>query len=76
VPLAVGKHSSQRDKAKAIGIVQAAEAEVLSAKASVRKAELDLSFTEMTAHDTEGVEERALRGGAVVFLRKPFNEVT
>jgi hypothetical protein len=41
VPLAEGKHSSQRDKDKAIDIVRAAEAEVLSAKALVRKAELD-----------------------------------
>jgi multidrug resistance efflux pump len=70
VPLAEGKHSRHRDKDKAIGIVQAAEAEVLSAKASVCKAELALSFTQMTAHETEGVQEQALRGGAVGFPRE------
>jgi hypothetical protein len=45
-------------------MVQAAEAQVLSAKAWVRKAELDLSFTKMTAHETEsgrrtGLEKRS-----------------
>jgi FixJ family two-component response regulator len=28
----------------------------------------------ITAHDEEGVEERALKNGAVGFLRKPFTD--
>jgi len=49
LPLAEANAVSQRDKDNAIGMVQAAEAEVLSAKASVRKAELDVSFTKITS---------------------------
>jgi FixJ family two-component response regulator len=33
---------------------------------------LDVPVVFMTAHDTEGVEEQAMRAGAVGFLRKPF----
>jgi FixJ family two-component response regulator len=33
---------------------------------------LDLPVVFMTAHDTEGAEEQAMRAGAVGFLRKPF----
>jgi FixJ family two-component response regulator len=33
---------------------------------------LDLPVVFMTAHETEGVEEQAMRAGAVGFLRKPF----
>jgi FixJ family two-component response regulator len=33
---------------------------------------LDLPVIFMTAHETEGAEEQALRAGAVGFLRKPF----
>ena len=32
----------------------------------------DLPVVFMTAHETEGVEEQAMRAGAVGFLRKPF----
>jgi len=49
LPLAEANAVSQRDKDNAIGMVQTAEAEVLSAKASVRRAELDLSFTKITS---------------------------
>jgi membrane fusion protein (multidrug efflux system) len=49
LPLAEANAVSQRDKDNAVGMVQAAEAQVLSAKASVRKAELDLSFTKITS---------------------------
>jgi len=49
LPLAEANAVSQRDRDNAIGMVQAAEAEVLSAKASVRKAELNLSFTKITS---------------------------
>jgi len=49
LPLAEANAVSQRDKDNSIGMVEAAEAEVLSAKASVRKAELDLSFTKITS---------------------------
>ena len=47
LPLAEAKAVSQKDKDDAIGRVQAAEAEVLAARAEVRKAELDLSFTKI-----------------------------
>jgi len=49
LPLAAANAVSQRDRDNSIGTVEAAEAEVLSAKASVRKAELDLSFTKITS---------------------------
>ena len=49
LPLAEANAVSQRDKDDAIGRVQAAEAEVLAARAEVRKAKLDLSFTKIKA---------------------------
>jgi RND family efflux transporter MFP subunit len=49
LPLAAANAVSQKDKDDAIGRVQAAEAEVLAARAEVRKAELDLSFTRITS---------------------------
>jgi FixJ family two-component response regulator len=33
---------------------------------------LNVPVVFMTAHETEGVEEQAMRAGAVGFLRKPF----
>jgi multidrug efflux pump subunit AcrA (membrane-fusion protein) len=47
LPLAEARAVSQKDRDDAIGRVQAAEAQVLAAKAEVRKAELDLSFTKI-----------------------------
>ena len=49
LPLAAAKAVSQRDKDNAIGLVQAAEAQVLGAQAQVRKAELDLGFTKIAS---------------------------
>jgi RND family efflux transporter MFP subunit len=49
LPLAEAKAVSQKDKDDAIGRVQAAEAEVLAARAEVRKAELNLGFTKITS---------------------------
>ena len=73
--LAEANTVSQRDIYNAIGMVQLAEVLVLPARAWVPKAELDLSFTKMTAHETDrgrrtGLEKRsswffakALQGG-------------
>ncbi|AQV00704.1 efflux RND transporter periplasmic adaptor subunit [Desulfococcus multivorans] len=47
LPLAEARAVSQKDKDDATGRVQAAEAEVLAARAEVRKAELQLSFTKI-----------------------------
>jgi len=47
LPLAEARAVSQKDKDDAIGRVQAAEAEVLAARAEVRKAQLDVSFTKI-----------------------------
>jgi FixJ family two-component response regulator len=33
---------------------------------------LHLAVVFMTAHETEGVEDQAMRAGAIGFLRKPF----
>jgi RND family efflux transporter MFP subunit len=49
LPLAAANAVSQRDKDNAIGSVQSAEAQVLSAQAQVRKAELDLGFTKIAS---------------------------
>ena len=49
LPLAEARAVSQKDKDDAIGRVQAAEAEVLAARAEVRKAQLDVSFTKITS---------------------------
>ncbi len=37
-------------------------------------AKMDVPLIFMTAHDEAGVEEQALKGGAVGFLRKPFSD--
>lgn len=47
LPLAAARAVSQKDKDDAVGRVQASEAEVLAARANVRKAELELSFTKI-----------------------------
>ncbi len=47
MPLAEANAVSQKDKDDAIGRVDSAEAQVLAARAEVRKAELDLSFTKI-----------------------------
>jgi len=49
LPLAAANAVSQRDKDNAIGSVQSAEAQVLSAQAQLRKAELDLGFTKIAS---------------------------
>lgn len=49
LPLAAANAVSQRDKDNAVGMAQSAEAQVLAAKAQVRKAELDLGFTKVTS---------------------------
>lgn len=45
LPLAAANAVSQRDKDNAVGSAESAEADVLGARAKVRRAELDLSFT-------------------------------
>jgi membrane fusion protein (multidrug efflux system) len=47
LPLARANAVSQKDKDDAVGAVQAAEAQVLQAKASYKKAALDLEFTKI-----------------------------
>lgn len=49
LPLAAANAVSQRDKDNATGAVQSTEAQVLAARAQVRKAELDLDFTKITS---------------------------
>jgi len=49
VPLAAAKALSQKDKDDATGAVQAAEAQVLAAKASLQRAQLDLEFCKITS---------------------------
>jgi RND family efflux transporter MFP subunit len=49
LPLAAVNAVSQRDKDNAVGSVQSAEAQVLAARAQVRRAELDLGFTRITS---------------------------
>ena len=49
LPLAAANAVSQRDKDNATGQVQSAEAQVLAARAQVRKAELDLGFTKIAS---------------------------
>ena len=44
----------------------------LEVQAHLNDAGLDVPVIFMTAHETEGVEEQALRAGAIGFLRKPF----
>ena len=47
LPLAEARAVSQKDKDDAVGRVQASEAEVLAAKAQVRKAQVNLGFTKI-----------------------------
>ena len=49
LPLAAANAVSQRDKDNSTGRVLSAEAQVLAAKAQVRKAELNLGFTKITS---------------------------
>ncbi len=49
LPLARANAVSQKDKDDAVGAVQAAEAEVLQAKANYKKKALDLEFTKITS---------------------------
>jgi membrane fusion protein (multidrug efflux system) len=49
LPLAAANAVSQRDKDNAVGAVQSAEAQVLAAKAQVRRAELDIGFTRIVS---------------------------
>jgi FixJ family two-component response regulator len=46
----------------------------LEVQEHMNHAGLDVPVIFITAHETEGAEEQALRGGAVGFLRKPFKE--
>jgi FixJ family two-component response regulator len=46
----------------------------LEVQARLAGAKMDVPLIFMTAHDEAGVEEQALRGGAVGFLRKPFSD--
>lgn len=47
LPLAAANAVSQKDKDEAVGAVQAAEAQVLQAKAAYKKADLELGFTKI-----------------------------
>jgi len=49
LPLAAANAVSQRDKDNAVGSADSAEAQVLAAKAQVRKAEIDLGFTKISS---------------------------
>ncbi len=49
LPLAAANAVSQRDKDNAVGQTQGAEAQVLAARAQVRRAELDLGFTKIAS---------------------------
>ncbi|WP_243438980.1 efflux RND transporter periplasmic adaptor subunit [Fundidesulfovibrio soli] len=49
LPLAAAKALSQKDKDDATGAVQAAEAQVLAAKASLQRAQLDLDFCKIAS---------------------------
>lgn len=49
LPLAAANAVSQRDKDNAVGAVKSAEAQVLAAKAQVRRAELELGFTRIAS---------------------------
>jgi len=80
LPLAEANAVSQRDKDDAIGRVQAAEAEVLAARAEVRKAKLDLSFTKIKA-PIDGIGGvgwflATYAGPVVSLLRSPFDRRT
>jgi len=46
----------------------------LEVQERMRRAGMDLPVIFITAHEEEGVEERAFRFGAAGFLRKPFSD--
>jgi FixJ family two-component response regulator len=46
----------------------------LEVQARMAREKLDVPLIFMTAHDEAGVEEQALKDGAVGFLRKPFSD--
>ena len=46
----------------------------LEVQARMARAEWNVPLIFMTAHDEPGIEEQALVGGAVGFLRKPFSD--
>jgi FixJ family two-component response regulator len=46
----------------------------LEVQERMNRAGMDIPVIFITAHEEEGVEEQALRGGAVGFLRKPFTD--
>ncbi len=48
----------------------------LEVQARMNQAGSDIPIIFITGHETEGVEERALKAGAIGFLRKPFSDCT
>ena len=46
----------------------------LEVQEQMNRAGMDLPVIFITAHEEEGVEEHALSGGALGFLRKPFSD--
>jgi FixJ family two-component response regulator len=44
----------------------------LEVQEALNRAGIDMPVIFITAHDEEGIEERAVRAGAIGFLRKPF----
>jgi multidrug efflux pump subunit AcrA (membrane-fusion protein) len=60
LPLAAANAVSQRDKDNAVGAAESAEADVLGARAHVRRAELDLSFTRIIS-PIDGIAGRLTR---------------
>jgi len=44
----------------------------LEVQEALNRAGIDVPVIFITAHKEEGVEERAMRAGAIGFLRKPF----
>jgi FixJ family two-component response regulator len=54
--------------------VQMPEMTGLEVQTRMRSAGMNLPIIFITAHEEEGIEERALREGAVGFLRKPFSD--
>ena len=46
----------------------------LEVQEQMQRAGMDLPVIFITAHDEEGVEDRAFKSGAAGFLRKPFSD--
>lgn len=46
----------------------------LEVQEEMNRSRMDVPVIFITAHDNEGVEELAMRAGAVGFLRKPFTD--